>query len=45
MAKSEHFKFDGGAASYIFTALFGWIITFCDGIECSRGQGLRMIEE
>ena len=28
MSKSEHFKFDGGAATYFLTAIFGWVITF-----------------
>ena len=28
MAKSEHFKFDGGATTYILTAILGWFITF-----------------
>ena len=27
MAKSEQFTFDGGAATYIGTAILGWIIT------------------
>ena len=37
MSKSEHFTFDGGAATYLGTALLGWIIT-----TLTLGLGLSM---